>query len=170
MFKNLIDAQLSKEDEDLAVQKVRELEGLFPFLVNITPEERKRMPHMGDKMLGFAEGTLIYGREYPALIPPFRSADAFQRDLDLLRQLRRVLGVLEPFIDMLRGTYMQVGAEAYASARDIYNMAKRAAKSAVPGTDVIVKDLGELYKKQYVKANEPQPEPEPEAGPAPGSV
>jgi hypothetical protein len=166
MLKNLIDAQLSKEDEDLAVQKVRELEGLFPFLLNLGAEERIRLPKMGKSALDFAERSLIYAKEHDQVIAPFRSVDEHQRDLDLLKQLQRVLGVLEPFTEMVKDTYMQLGAEAYAAARDIYNIAKRAAKAGVPGAEVIVKDLAELYKRQRSKSNgsEPVPEPVPESG------
>jgi hypothetical protein len=149
MIKNLIDAQLSKEDEDLAVQKVREMEGLFPFLVSLTPDERMALPKMGKKSLDFVERTLTYAKEHAGLIPPFRSAQSHQQDLELLKQLQRILGVIEPFVEMLRSTHLQLGAEAYASARDIYHTAKRAAESGVPGATIIARDLGERYKKQF---------------------
>lgn len=149
MLENSIDAQLSKEDEDLAVTRLKEVEALFPFMVNLSPQERMTLPKMGKKTLDFVERTLLYAKEHPKYVPPFMSLEGQQRDLDLLKQVQRVLGVLEPFWEKLRDSYMLLGAEAYAASRVFYNSVKSAAKAGEPGSDTIHRDLAERYKRQF---------------------
>ncbi len=49
---------------------------------------------------------------------------------------------------------MILGTESYAAARVIYNAAKGAEKAGVPGIDTIVKDMSEMYKKQFSRPAE----------------
>jgi len=70
-----------------------------------------------------------------------------KKDLTLLKQVQRVLGVLETFCEKLRDTYMELGAESYAAARIFYRSAQNAAKTGVEGCEYIARDLGEYYKK-----------------------
>ncbi|NIM16285.1 MAG: hypothetical protein GTO45_30175 [Candidatus Aminicenantes bacterium] len=77
-----------------------------------------------------------------------------KRDLTLKKQVQRILGVLEPLCEKLRDTDMILGTESYAAARVIYNAAKGAEKAGVPGIDTIVKDMSEMYKKQFSRPAE----------------
>lgn len=149
MIQNVIDAQLSTEDENLAVQKLKETENLFPFMVKLSPQERQTLPKMGKKTLDFVERTMVYAKENPGLVPPFLSIEAQQRDMALSRQVQRILAVLEPFCEKLRDTYMLLGSEAYAGSRVFYTTVKGAAKAGVPGSETIAKDLGERFKLQF---------------------
>ena len=149
MLENSIDAQMSKENEDLAVARLKEVEILLPFMVNLTTQERMTLPKMGKKTLDFVERTLLYAKEHPKYVPPFLDVGGQQRDMTLLKQVQRVLGVLEPFWEKLRDTYMVLGAEAYTASRVFYNSVKGAAKAGEPGSDVIVKDLAGRFKKQF---------------------
>ena len=78
--------------------------------------------------------------------------------LELLKQIQRILGVVEPLWEKLGDTYMLLGAEAYALARVFYNTVKSAAQAGVPGADSIAKDLGERFKKQFSNPDQETPE------------
>jgi len=147
--KSIDDASLTKENEELAVQSINAAQAVFPWLIGLTPEVRQSLPKMGKGGLDFVERTLIYGKEHPNLVTAFQDLDTQDHKLGLLKQIQRVLSILEPFCEELSDTYMLLGTEAYASARVFYNTAKAAAKMGVPGCDVIVKDLAERYKKQF---------------------
>jgi hypothetical protein len=154
IVRNLIDAELSQEDENLVIQKINETEVLLPFLENLSPEERQSLPKMGKKGLDFVERALRYGQEHRPLQIPYVDLDQMKRDLTLKKQVQRILGVLEPFCEKLKDSDIILGAESYAAARVIYNAAKGAAKSGVPGMDTIVKDLSDMYKRQYTSPGE----------------
>ena len=156
MLENSIDAQMTKEDEDQVIARLREAEALLPFMVNLTKHERMTLTKMGKKTVDFVERTILYAKEHPKYVPPFLNIEGQRRDMDLLRQVKRVLGVLEPFWEKLRDTYMVLGAEAYTASRAFYNSVKGAAKAGEPGSDIIVRDLAERYRKQYEKPKENQ--------------
>lgn len=154
VIRNLIDAVLSQEDENLVIQKTNEIEALLSFMENLSPEERQTLPKMGMKGLDFVEKTLRYGEEHSTLQIPYVDINQMRRDLTLKKQVQRILGVLEPLCEKLRDTDMILGTESYAAARVIYNAAKGAAKAGVPGFDTIVKDMSEMYKKQFSRPAE----------------
>ncbi|UCH97274.1 MAG: hypothetical protein JSV88_10595 [Candidatus Aminicenantes bacterium] len=149
MTLNRIHAQLTKEDENMAIQKLKEIESLLPFMVNLSTEERVTLPKMGKKTLDFVDRSLMYAKDHPNMVPPFMSVEAQQKDMELLKQIQRMLGVVEPLWEKLGDTYMLLGAEAYALARVFYNTVKSAAQAGVPGAESIAKDLGERFKKQF---------------------
>jgi hypothetical protein len=68
-------------------------------------------------------------------------------DMELAMQLVDIMDVLGPLYETLRDTLTLAGAEAYLSARVIYDTFKVAVKSGLPGSEVISKDLGSIFKK-----------------------
>lgn len=154
MLKNVIDYEMSTENEEAVVTKIKEIEALFPFCVDLSPRERKQLSKMGRKGLDFVERSMMYAREYPILAGGLMDVDALQRDLVLYKQLQRVLSLLNPLAEKLRTTYLLLGAEAYAGARTFYRSAKNAVDSGLEGTSAIVKDLSYHYKKSLPRSQE----------------
>ncbi len=146
MLKNLIDFELTKENEDSSIQNIRSTEALLPFLVNLTTDERRKLPKMGRDGLDFAEKSLMYAADNPGLVASYMDIPAMQKDLNLMKQVQRVLGVTESFCEKLRDTYMVLGSEVYDAALVFYRTVKNAAKSGAEGCDYIAKDLGDHYK------------------------
>ena len=50
---------------------ISEIHTQLPFLINLTPEERQRLPKMGDKTLGFVTKALELSKRYPKLVPKY---------------------------------------------------------------------------------------------------
>ena len=156
-YKN-INAELSDENKNLIIQKFREIEEIIaPFAVNLTVEERKEFPKMGKKTLGFVETTVGYETHHPELVPSFLDVGAQIMDLNLAKKLQEVAEVGEPVMEQVSDTLMAVGAEAYLAGRVFYDAVKAAEKNGTPGCDVIVKDLGSIFKRYRGKA-EPETE------------
>ena len=145
-YKN-ISAQLSDEDKDQVIQKLREVETLLPFVVNLSPEERKTIPNMGRKSLKFVESALGYARKHSNFVPPYLDVEEQGRDLELTEKLYDILEVLEPLWEKVNDTCFAAGAEAYHAARVFYNSVKGAAKAGMPGVDIIAKDLGKTFER-----------------------
>jgi len=158
MVKNLIDSELTKENEDLSIQNIRSTETLLPFLVNLSVDERRKLPKMGRDGLDFAEKSLMHALDNPELVVSYMDIPGMQRDLDLLKQVQRILGVTEAFCKRLKDTHMVLGSEVYDAARVFYRIVKNASISGVEGCDYIAKDLGEHYKN----LTGPKPRPEEE--------
>lgn len=151
-----VSAELSKENEDMAVAKINELEELLPFLIGLSTDARMALPKLGKKNLDFCDRTLIYGKDNDILITKFMNIEEMERDMKLLKQLQRILSLIEPLYEKIVDTYIELGAEVYSAGRVIYRTSKNAAQAGVPGMQVIVKDLAERYKKQFSKKDDSQ--------------
>ncbi len=53
MNTNRIDATLSPGDKDEVLAAIATLKGKLPFLIDLSPEERRALPKMGDKSRAF---------------------------------------------------------------------------------------------------------------------
>jgi len=149
--------RMSVENKDEIVGKVREIDTLVdPFAVNLSPDDRRTIPKLGIKSLGFADITMGFAKSNPQFIPNYQDVDVLTANMEFVKQLQQVLEVLEPVYEKIKDTYMAAGADVYLATRVIYDSVKAAAKQGVPGSDVIVKELGKLYKRSRatVKSNE----------------
>lgn len=162
MIVKKIDSTLTPENEELVVQNLDTAESTLDFLETLTKEERAGLPKMSKKALDFVERALMHAKDNPQLVPPFLDLAAQERDLVLMKQVARILGVTDHFSEKLRDTYRILGAEAYAAAREFYRWVRTAAKSGFEKSDFLAKELGYYYKRQY---STKKPEiPKPEAG------
>jgi hypothetical protein len=50
---------------------------LAPYLLALTPAERRELPKMGEKTIAFVEKAFDFARQNPNLIPPYLDVDAF---------------------------------------------------------------------------------------------
>ena len=114
----------------------------------LSADERKTFAKLDDTRLPFVEKGLQYGRQQPMIVPPFTPLDELSKDLDLYNSLRRVTAELDTLAELVRDTRTAAGTDAYQAALTIYNSAKGAAKSGVPGTQSIVDEMGKLFSTQ----------------------
>jgi hypothetical protein len=153
-----ISAELKPAEKNEVLELINQINQKLPFLVNLTPDERHSLPKMGDKSFSFVEKALELAQQNLNLVPPYVNIDELRRDFELARSLRDILNVVSQLYEKLSDTYLAVGSEAYTAALQFYNSAKLASKSNVPGTDVIVDELGKRFFGQG-KAQQKQSQP-----------
>lgn len=141
-----ISAEIPDETVTQLIQQVREIEKLLPFVINLTPDQIRALPKMGDKSIPFVEKSLEFAQEYPELVPPYLDVPELQRDLDLYKKLKRLKNILQPLTEKVCDTYYAAGAEAFTAARTFYKSTKNASGLSVPGSDTIAEELGKRYK------------------------
>jgi len=147
-----INTRMSVESKDEIVGKFKEIDTLVePFAVNLSPDDRRTIPKLGIKSLGFADITLGFAKSNPKFVPSFQDIDLLTANMEFVKQLQQVLEVVEPVYEKVKDTYMAAGADVYLATRVIYDSVKAAAKQGVPGSDVIAKELGKLYKRSRAK-------------------
>jgi len=162
MYKN-ISAQMSEEIKNQVIQKLKEVESLLPFIVDLSPDEIRSLPKLGRKSLKFVESALTYARQHPNFVPPYLNVNEQERDLQLTRQLVEIMEVLNPLSEKVNDTCFAAGAEAYASARVFYGSIKAAARAGVPGVDAIAMDLGRTFEKSGYNHRKKEEEKQAEA-------
>ena len=131
---------------------------LQPYLIALTPEERRTIPKMSDKTLPFVEKTLEYCETAPQFAPPYMDREALAGDLKVTQQLNPVFRTIKAMYDGLDDTVMEAGGEGYINALNYYNSVKQAAKMNVPGAKSIYEDLSKRFEKaKPANGNTPPP-------------
>ena len=120
---------------------------LIPYIIALSPAERRAAPKMSDKTRPFVEKTIAYCDSAPQFVPPYMSKEALKTDMTVYNQLIPLFRVVKQLSDGLDDTTMQAGAECYTNALNYYNSVKQATKSDVPGAKAICEDL----RKRFVK-------------------
>nr|VFJ42712.1 MAG: hypothetical protein BECKFW1821A_GA0114235_100254 [Candidatus Kentron sp. FW] len=153
-----IDATLSPADVKAIKAAVDTIEQKLPFLVNLTPKERKALFKAGPDSVSFLQNALDAARDHPNILPPTFDTPAFQHDVELFTAMTDVDAVIAALAAEVDDTRMAVGGEAMQEASQVYTYVKAAAKTT-PGLKAVAEQLGERFKQAKKKKK-----PEPEAG------
>lgn len=114
---------------------------LAPYLLSLTPEQRRTLPRMADKTVAFVQKATAYAATNPAFVPAFVELSALQQDAAGVAALTPLRQQLEQLALDLDSTVMVAGSEAYTSALTIYANIKFMAKNRQPGAQAAYDDL-----------------------------
>ena len=120
-------------------------------LINLSPEESKALPKLGDKSYSFVTKALEYMKVPGTPMPPYVNGEELANDLKAYDTLRQILQTVVPLVDQLNDTMALSGSEAYVAALSFYNYIKGAAKSNVPGAQTIYDDLSARFQGRPAK-------------------
>lgn len=118
---------------------------LGPHLINLTLDERRELPKMGDKSLAFVRKAREYAANNPELVPAYLSVPMFDADLRSVETLSNLLRTLQPLVDNLEDSMVLAGSESYQAALCFYRAAKGAAVDGQPKAKTIVDDLAARF-------------------------
>jgi len=113
----------------------------LPKLSNLSDEERKAIPKMGDKTVAFVNKALEHAKHNTSVVPSFLDMAEFEKDVKAVNDLNQVLKPLKQLVEKLDDTTMLAGSEAYTAALTFYSALKGAAKAGVPGMKTVFDDL-----------------------------
>jgi hypothetical protein len=140
-----IDAELSIDDLDAVMAALEIIRQKLPFLVGLSPDERRQLSKIGRKSQTFVVKALDMAAKHGDLMPRYFNIEEARRDLELFETLNPVLQSLNQLKELVEDTQMVVGSEAYAAARLAYNTAKASGKNR--GLDEVVSDLAQQFRK-----------------------
>ena len=132
---------------------------LAPYVITLTPTDRKTLLKMSDKSVAFVTKTLDYTKSNPEFNPSFLSVSDMQIDVDAVNQLEPLLNKVKQVADNLDDTIMLSGSEAFAGALLYYSSIKQAIKGNVPNAKTIYDDLSQRYPGRTAIAAPPSPAP-----------
>ena len=128
---------------------------LLPYLVSLSPDDRRELPKMGDKTISFVQKTQEYCAQNPDLVPPFLDVKEFKVDITAYEQIRSMYQPLLQITDTMRDTMLLTGSEAFSASLMFYNSIRHAAKSKVQKAGTIYNDLSGRFPGRGKK--EPTP-------------
>ncbi|MBD2604578.1 hypothetical protein H6G81_08545 [Scytonema hofmannii FACHB-248] len=146
MADNRISANLSASDRLAVMDAIATIRQKLPFLVDLTAEDRKTLPKLGDKSRAFVIKALEVGTQNPDFLPRSFDLDEMRRDIELFEALYPILLSLTQLQELVDDTAVAVGSEAYAAGLMVYNYAKASGKGT--GLDSMVNDLGRRFARK----------------------
>ena len=145
--KTLDNITLSSEDMERIDTAFNDIRNTLPFLLGLSPTEKRRMSKIGTKAQNFTDKALKMAERYPDVIPNGLAVDAAQEQMTLFRYLHDVLQQLNELKTLVECTQMLAGSEAYAAARLAYRSVKTVGESN-NGLDVVVEDLARQFRRR----------------------
>ena len=158
-MENKINFQIPETVLTQAKEGIAELTTLLqPYLIALTPEDRSRLPRMGDGTIPFVQKCLDYSVSDPQFAPPFMDKDELANDMKAHAQLTELFRSVKQLIDGLDDAMMQAGAESYINALSYYSSVQQAAKANVQGAKAVYDDLKVRFAKKSRKKEAEAPE------------
>lgn len=139
---NKVPFNITEEDRaaiDMSIQTLQTK--LLPHLATLSPIERKEMPKMGDKTVGFVLKTQEYCKQNPDLAPGFLDFNKLNTGINAFEQIRAIYQPLLQITDSLWDSLLLSGSEAYSASLMFYNSVKQATKSKIQKAETIYTDL-----------------------------
>jgi hypothetical protein len=130
MTDNRISATLSSADLQAVLSAIQTIRTKLPFLIDLSPEERKALPRLGDKSHGFVAQALEVATQNTDILPRSFDLEEMRKDFELLSALSPVLLALAQLNELVEDTYIEVGSEAYIAALAVYQYTRAAGKGA----------------------------------------
>ncbi len=151
-----INASISAADVQAIKDAMTLILAKLPFLVTLTPAERRAIFKSGPDSLSFIQNALTAAQTNPTVLPASFSVAGFKSDVDLFAALTEFATLAASLTSQLDDTRLAVGGEAMQQATQVYNYVKTAAKTT-PGLKPIAEQLGERFRRTGKQKTSPQP-------------
>ncbi|MBG1265356.1 hypothetical protein [Nostoc sp. WHI] len=145
-----ISATLTPTEKDVVLQAISTIKEKLSFLIDLSSDDRKTLPKMGDKSRAFVSKALEVATQNPEFLPRSFDLEEMRKDVQLFEALYPVLLSLTQLQELVDDTTLAVGSEAYAAALQVYNYAKASGQGA--GLDAMVVEMGERFARKTAKA------------------
>lgn len=120
---------------------------LLPFLINLTPAQRKRIRKMATKHTGYVADVFNAVITNPSAIPATFDIPEYSKDKVLFDDLTYVLNLFETIVEAMHDTLLQIGHELMQQSDSCYDYLKRASKDNASLSE-IVKKIGTAFAGQ----------------------
>lgn len=146
MADNRISASLSQPDREAVMTAIATIREKLPFLIDLTTEERRSLPKLGDKSRAFVSKALEVATQNQDFLSRSFDLDEMRQDVELFEAMYPVLLALTQLHELLDDTVVAVGSEAYPASLQVYNYARASGKGA--GLDAVVDEMGRRFARK----------------------
>lgn len=141
-----IDASVSAADLKTIKDAFAAILEKLPFLVTLTPEERKSTFKTGPDRLSFVTNCASAAQANPLIFPASFNVEAFLKDVALFAVLSELFTLAESVKSQIDDTRLAVGGEAMQQSNQVYKYVQ-AASGNTPGLKPLAEQLGQQFKK-----------------------
>jgi hypothetical protein len=150
---NRISATLSTTDQTAVMDAINTIRQKLNFLIDLTPEDRRSLPRMGDKSRAFVSQALTVAQQNADILPGSFDLQEMQRDVALTTALEPIMAALTQLQELVEDTYIAAGSEAYTAALLVYQYARAGSKGAA--LDNLLDGLGQRFARKSAGKKQP---------------
>jgi hypothetical protein len=152
MTDNRVSAILTAKDRQDVMNAIATIKEKLPFLIDISLEERRSLPRMGDKSRAFVSKALEVAIQNPDILPRSFDIEEMRKDAELFESLYGIWQSMIQLCELIDDTKLAVGSEAYVAALLVYNYVKINRKDM--GLDDVLDDLAKRFARRSNPASE----------------
>jgi hypothetical protein len=146
MSENRVSATISEADQQAVLAAIETIRQKLPFLIDLSPEQRRSLPKMGDKSRAFVGKALAVAQHNSNFLPRSFSVEEMERDVKLTESLQPILVSLTRLFEQLDDTFMEVGSEAYAAALVVYQYGRNSSDGE--SLETLLDDMGQRFARK----------------------
>ncbi len=158
---NKISASITAQDMTDIMAAFATLKAKLPFLINLSMEDKRRMPNIGSERGGMVDTFSAEMALHPDLIPTFVDMPELAMDRALLTQLGTIRACADELCEGINDTHQAVGSDMYMAYLSFYSNVKQAAKRSVVGADAIYQTLRPYFQRGSTPTPTPPTPPTP---------
>ena len=144
---NKICASIPAQDMTDILAAFATIKAKLPFLINLSAEEKRRMPNISTARGGMVDTFTIEMGLHADLIPTYVDMPELAKDAALITQLETIRSCANELCEGINDTHQAVGSDMYLAYLSFYNSVKQAAKRAVVGADAIYENLRRFFQR-----------------------
>jgi hypothetical protein len=143
---NRVSAVLSEADRKAVLDAIETIRTKLPFLIDLSPEQRRALPKMGDKSRAFVSKALAIAQHNSNFLPRSFSVEEFEHDVALSEALLPVMVSLTRLQEQLTDTYTEVGSEAFAASLVVYQYGRNSGDGE--SLEGLLDDMGQRFARK----------------------
>jgi len=142
---NRISAEITDSVKAEVLTKFQEIKALLPFLINLSPDEKRAMTSIGTERGAMDQTFHSEMAAHPDLVPSFVDPAELAKDRELRRDLLEILQAAREVTETLEDTAYATGSDVLLAYLAFYSNAKQAAKRGVPGSSTLIDNLSRFF-------------------------
>ena len=147
---NLISAEVDDAVVTAAIQTINDTKAEFPYLLNLSAEERKKFRKMGPKSVDYVNENLLGANQFPGSLPSDFPLEEFANDVDAINKLYPLLVASQALTEALNDTLLALTSDAMKEADEVYGFLKIASKRDA-NAKALVEQIARRFKGQGKK-------------------
>jgi hypothetical protein len=155
MTENRVSATLSEADQQAVLSDIEDARQKLSFMIDLTPDQRRSLPKMGDKSRAFVAKALAIAQQNSNFLPRSFNVEEMARDVALLEALQPILVSLTRLQEQLQDTYTEIGSEAYSAALVVYQYGRNSSEGE--SLEALLDDMAQRFARKSRSAKPVSP-------------
>ena len=139
--KGRISANLNDQTLQDILSKLRDIRSQLPFLIQLTPSERREGWWTGERSAEFVKRAFAIAKDNRSLVPPWLDFNEWERDMEIWSKLEQIEREIKSLTEAIEDTRMAAGSDSIQHALVFYGALKQQKQANVPGVDTYIEEL-----------------------------